>query len=80
MPRIERMFAFIVTNLDEDDEGIPAVKGSMGWMPLVGADMARVDMLLPMAESLANEMGKTLTLVEFSVRRVMQKITPQGKH
>lgn len=80
MPVIDKMFAFIVTDNGPEDEGVPAVYSDQGWMPLVGADMRRVDILMPMAVELARESGKSITLVEFSTRRTVKVIPPTESH
>ncbi len=61
------MFAFIA--LDEDGtEGVVGYPTSQGMLPLVGADMARVDSLRPYAQQIARSNGVPVTLVRFSVR------------
>lgn len=46
MPKISEMFAFVVADKDADDEGIMGIQMPDGvFMPLVGADMKRVDSL-----------------------------------
>lgn len=49
MPKIDEMFAFIIEDSGPEDEGIIGISTPSGWMPLVGADMKRVDLLRPMA-------------------------------
>ncbi|GAH83034.1 unnamed protein product, partial [marine sediment metagenome] len=49
MPRIEEMYAFVAEDTGPDDEGVVGVNTGCGWMPLVGADMARVESLKPIA-------------------------------
>ncbi len=78
--RINEMFAFIL--LDEDNtEGIPAFNAGGLAMPLVGADMARIDSLRHIAESLARDTNKKITLAKFSHREDLEVIEPNhGKH
>lgn len=47
MKKIEEMYAFVT--IDDEREGVMAMKGSDGWMPMVGADMDRIKSLLPLA-------------------------------
>lgn len=47
MPRIEEMYAFVAEDSGPDDEGVVGMATKSGWMPLVGADMARVESLKP---------------------------------
>lgn len=69
--RIEQMYAFVV--LDEDNtEGIPAIATPIGHMPMVGADMKRIDELRPVAEAMAKESGLKITLCRFEVRTELE--------
>lgn len=68
MPRIEEMFAFVAEDSGPDDEGIVGMNMGAGWMPLVGADMARVESLKPIARGIAMQTGKKIRLLHFSQR------------
>ena len=80
MPRIEEMYAFIVEDTGPDDEGVIAIQsppgndGTILWLPLVGADMARVNSLRPTAVGIARQLGKPLKLVHFSNRQDLEII------
>lgn len=73
--RIDQMFAYIVMD-DDDTEGIPAFMANGMPMPMVGADMARVESLNPIAQEMAKELGKKVTLVRFSDRVEMEVFEP----
>ena len=68
MPKITTIWAFIAADKDPDDEGLVAGRVGSQWMPLVGADMARVESLKPIARSIAKVTGKKITLAKFEVR------------
>lgn len=74
MPRIEEMFAFVAEDTGPDDEGIVGVNTPGGWMPLVGADMARVKSLRPVAQGLAKGLGKKIKLLHFTNRTEVEVI------
>ena len=80
MPRIEEMYAFIVEDTGPDDEGVIAIQSPPGddgttlWLPLVGADMARVNSLRPTALGIARQLGKPVKLVHFSNRQDLEII------
>ncbi|GAI38729.1 unnamed protein product [marine sediment metagenome] len=79
MPRIEEMYAFIVEDNGPDDEGVIGIQAISRehapiWLPLVGADMARVDSLRPLAEDIGRQIGKKVTLVHFSNRQDLEVI------
>jgi hypothetical protein len=72
--RIDQMYAFIVLD-DDGTEGIPAVPGPFGSLPLVGADMARVEdckHLLRQYRTLFKD--KPITLARFSQRENLEVI------
>ena len=75
--RIERMYAWVC--LDEDGtEGVPAVTAENGLtLPLVGADMDRMDSLRELAQGLANSTGTTMTLCLFEQRSELETIGPE---
>lgn len=75
MPRIEEMYAFVAEDTGPDDEGIIGMNTDMGWMPLVGADMKRVESLRPIARGIGRQVGKKVTLVHFSNRDDLEVIT-----
>lgn len=80
MPRIEEMYAFIVEDTSPDDEGVIAIQSPPGtdgttlWLPLVGADMARINSLRPTALGIARQLGKPVKLVHFSNRQDLEII------
>lgn len=75
MPKIDEIFAFV--SLDDEGEGIIGFLSSSGqWMPLVGADMKRVEALRPIAKDIAQQSGKTVRLLHFSTRHELEVIEP----
>ncbi len=76
MPRIEEMYAFVVEDTGPDDEGVVAIQSERGgsgvvWLPLVGADMARVESLKPLARGIGDQIGKKVKLIHFTGREDM---------
>lgn len=72
---VEEMFAFVV--VDEDgDEGICGFQNPQTgeWMPMVGADIARVDSLLPIARQISKATGKEIRLLRFKTREELEVI------
>jgi hypothetical protein len=76
--RIDSVFAFVVVD-DDGTEGIPAflAEGNV-VMPMMGADLAMVDRLRPVARQWAIENGKAACLVHFSRRTVQETYEPDG--
>ena len=72
--RISEMFAFIVVD-DDGTEGIPAIPGPRGVaLPMVGADMARIESLRPWAVDAARILKKKVSLVKFTNRVHLKNI------
>ncbi len=76
MPKIEVIYAFI--SIDEGPEGEGIVAALMGdkWMPLVGADMDRVESLRPLAMEVSRITGKRIVLARFGDREDLEELKP----
>lgn len=80
MPRIDELYAFIAEDQGPDDEGVIALQSTSGttgeriWLPLVGADMARVESLRPFAEGIGRKTGKKIKLCKFDHRQELEEI------
>lgn len=74
MPKINEIYAFIAVGTDPSDEGIVAWKFGDSWVPLVGADMARIESLRPLAQNLARTVDKSIILTKFSLREDLEEI------
>lgn len=71
MPKITEMYAFVVADKDENDEGIigfaPDPKAPTAMMPMVGADMARIESLRPLADRVSAQIGKPYKILRFKL-------------
>jgi predicted peroxiredoxin len=75
--RIEQMYAFVMLDPEDNTEGIPAFHGAGNMaMPMVGANMAMVESLRPLAKQLAEQSGVKITLCRFEVRTEVEVIEP----
>jgi len=74
MPKIEQLYAFISYDKDIDDEGIIGTVMGDRWMPLVGADMARVESLRPIAKDIATKTHHNVKLIVFRNREEVEVI------
>lgn len=73
--KIERLFAWVAE--DEDGgEGIIGgpVPGIAGLVPMIGADLARMQSYRPTVELLAKVSGQKLTLKQFSTVTILEEI------
>lgn len=76
--RITVLWAY--TTIDEgDEEGVIAEWSPHGWVPMIGADEARIRSLEKVAQATANHTGKTIKLSKFSVREDIKDILPTKK-
>lgn len=75
--RIEQVYAFVVLD-DDGTEGIPALAHPRTGapLPMVGADMKRVNELRPAAEHIARDLGKKVTLCRFEIRTELEVFEP----
>lgn len=76
--KIEEIWAYVYVEAN-GDEGVPAFlwEERNTWLPMIGADRARVESLRPYAQNIANSTGQTLRLVRFSFGQVMEEIAPE---
>lgn len=72
---ITDIYAFIAVHAD-GDEAIPAHSMGNILMPLVGADLTRLQQLRPVAEKVARQSGKQVKLVRFTTRTELDVIDP----
>lgn len=72
--RIERLYAWVAAEPD-GGEGIVArhIEG-FGWMPLVGADRARIESYRAIAEDIARDKGYPVRLKVFASGVVIDEI------
>ena len=74
MPKVTEVFAFVAEDTGPDDEGLAAMQVGNTFMPLVGADMKRVDSLRPHARAIARRMKKPIKLLRFTQREELEVI------
>lgn len=74
MPRIEEMYAFVTEDSGPDDEGVVAMSVGDYLMPMVGADMNRVESLKPIARGIQKATGKKIKLLRFTNREDLGEI------
>jgi hypothetical protein len=78
--KITELFAFCAIDSADGDEGVAGFINPMTGlaMPMVGANMERVESLMDMAKQVAKMSGKPVTLCRFSKREVLKVINPDG--
>lgn len=75
--KITVLYAYIATD-DKNEEGLCAFKSNVGWIPMVGADLARLEVLRPFAETVAKESNKRVELRRFVGQEIVEIIHPNG--
>ncbi len=79
MPKITEMFAFVVADTAPDDEGVIAFYASNGMMmPMCGADLDRIESLIPIAQRWADESGKPMRIYKFTGKEQIGEILPRA--
>lgn len=80
MPKITELYAFVVADTGPDDEGVPAFQSPGGTlMPMIGADMERAASLRPMAQQMADILGKRVKLIRSTGIEVVEVIQPSER-
>lgn len=76
--RIDEVWLFVST--DEAGEGVCAgpLMGPGSLVPLIAADEARLNSLIPVAQQIAKESGKSIKLIKMSQRTDLMTIGPFG--
>lgn len=77
--RIEKLTAFTAVDPVDDAEGVVGVMQGMMEVPMIGADETRIKDLRVAAQQIANATGQPIKLVQFSVRKDLETIEPEGK-
>lgn len=69
MPRITEMFAYVMADKDEEDEGVIGFYSphAGGWVPMVGADMDRMKSLKKEADRISEQVGKPYKILKFKL-------------
>ena len=68
MSRVEEVYAFVAEGSGPDDEGIVGLGTLSGFLPLVTADVTRVETLRPIARSISERTGTKVKLLHFTQR------------
>lgn len=63
---ITELYAFVIEG-DDGEEGIMGFHSKNGWVPMIGADMARVEALREIAKLIADSVGKPYTIKYFKL-------------
>lgn len=71
---INELYAFIAEN--NEGEGICSFQMGDVHMPMVGADMLRIESLKKLAQIIATETGTKISICKFSKRELIETIKP----
>ena len=78
---IEEMFAFISVDNEDGDEGVMAFMSHDGtMMPMVGADMARIESLIPLADYTAKILGSPYEIKRFKLVETPDNDNKENPH
>lgn len=65
--KITELYAFIAKEKD-GSEGLMAFQAYGSWIPMVGADLERVDILIPIADKISRQEGFNYEIRYFKAR------------
>ena len=71
--KIDKMYAFVAEDKN-GDEGVIGMQTNSGWMPLVGADMKRINSLIPIVQNIVNQTNHPVKILMFSDRKEIDEI------
>jgi hypothetical protein len=73
MLKITEMFAFVATDKNGDEGVMGFLEQGGAWVPLVGADMDRVDSLRPIAREITLVAGVDYKILHFNLVGEIEK-------
>lgn len=76
--KVLSMWAYLAIDADGTEGVVAAIADGIA-MPLVGADLARVTSMEPVAQRVADQTGSTITLAHFSVRTDGKVLRPRRR-
>lgn len=76
--RINQLFAFVIVD-DDGTEGVPAFMWDNVWVPMMGADMTRVNELKRIVETEPMFSGHRVTIHRFGDRETIGTIDRTGE-
>lgn len=79
MPKITQLYAWVVADKDENDEGVPAFAMGEMVMPLMGADIQRAADLRDTAQDCADQINKPIKLLRSTGLEVVEVLEPKKK-
>ena len=79
MKRITEIRAALAMDDSDGVEGVCAQLIDGQWFPLVSADVKRFEQIEMMAEMIAQQTGKTITMASFTSREDIRTIEPGRK-
>jgi len=78
--KIDTITAFVITD-DEGNEGVMGFKGSEGWVPMIGANEARITSLLPVAKLISGITERPFRIIQFSTMTdITEEVTSKHEH
>jgi hypothetical protein len=70
---VTELFAFVALDDSDGNEGVMAFYSDGSWIPMIGADMARIESLIPLAEKIEKETGAKFEIRHFSLTGTLKR-------
>jgi hypothetical protein len=77
--KIKTVTAFVAIDENDGDEGVMAFFDGAGWMPLICADEARIQSMLPLAKDVCRRSRKKFRIIQFTTREDVTEKYINGK-
>lgn len=74
--KVEAMYGFFSVDPRDGNEGLVAFKTPEGFMPLVGADLARVEAWKKYVEKICKDTNVSIRLYKFGNKELLQEFLP----
>jgi hypothetical protein len=74
--RIKELWAYTQVDPNDDQEGVIAIHGPDGPMPLVASDRVRVEEFEPIARDFANQLGRPVRLRYYKLSKTEKTFQP----
>jgi len=76
MPRVTELYAYVIADADEDDEGVPGFSQGAWLLPMMGADRERADSFRDYAQQIATAQKKPVRLIRSTGLEVVETFEP----
>lgn len=79
LPKIDSVYLFVSVDAEDGNEGVVgAPLGPVNCMPMIAADVKRLDQLIPIAQYICDTTKTKIKLIKLTNREEIKTFEPQG--